>query len=334
MKLNKIAVFSLIVSAMVGFTACGNNKSGHDANNSQSPKDSSKQIVLNIGDQKGNMRAQLEASGALKDIQYKINWYEFPAAAPVAEALKVEGIDLGYLGDAPFIFANSNGGTAKAIAVYKADPYPVALLVPENSPIKNIKDLKGKSVTANKGSIGHLITLRALEKAGLQPNDVNFKFLPPADGKLAVANGSVDVWAVWDPYTAYAELKDHFRIIANGRGLYSGYTFLAATDKSLQDVKKRQSIQNFVYRLKESQLWATAHSQEFGQQYAKITGLPEDVGTLAFKRRNASWESIDPQVIKTSQETADFYTKNKLIPKHFDVTSSFDTSFKVSKDNK
>jgi sulfonate transport system substrate-binding protein len=185
------------------------------------------QVVLNIGDQKGNMRAQLEASGALKNVSYKINWYEFPAAAPVAEALKVDAIDIGYLGDAPFIFANSNGGTAKAIAVYKADPYPVAILVPQNSPIKSAKDLKGKSLAFNKGSISHLLTLKALEQQGLKPEDVTFKFLPPADGKLAVANGSVDAWVVWDPYTAYAELKDHFRVVVNGRGLYSGYTFLA-----------------------------------------------------------------------------------------------------------
>ncbi|URM42535.1 ABC transporter substrate-binding protein [Acinetobacter sp. AS23] len=287
------------------------------------------QAVLNIGDQKGNMRAQLEASGALKNVSYKINWYEFPAAAPVAEALKVDAIDIGYLGDAPFIFANSNGGTAKAIAVYKADPYPVAILVPQNSPIKSAKDLKGKSLAFNKGSISHLLTLKALEQQGLKPEDVTFKFLPPADGKLAVANGSVDAWVVWDPYTAYAELKDHFRVVVNGRGLYSGYTFLAATDKSLKDQSKRVAIQDFIYRLKESQAWAGQHGDEFGKAYAKITGLPEDVGIKAFKRRNASWEPIDNEVIKVSQGTADFYTKYKLIDKKFDVTSSFDTGFKV-----
>ncbi|MBJ8498124.1 ABC transporter substrate-binding protein [Acinetobacter oleivorans] len=287
------------------------------------------QVVLNIGDQKGNMRAQLEASGALKNVSYKINWYEFPAAAPVAEALKVDAIDIGYLGDAPFIFANSNGGTAKAIAVYKADPYPVAILVPQNSPIKSAKDLKGKSLAFNKGSISHLLTLKALEQQGLKPEDVTFKFLPPADGKLAVANGSVDAWVVWDPYTAYAELKDHFRVVVNGRGLYSGYTFLAATDKSLKDQNKRVAIQDFIYRLKESQAWAGQHGDEFGKAYAKITGLPEDVGIKAFKRRNASWEPIDNEVIKVSQGTADFYTKYKLIDKKFDVTSSFDTGFKV-----
>ncbi|WP_212749662.1 hypothetical protein [Acinetobacter sp. NIPH 542] len=53
------------------------------------------------------------------------------------------------------------------------------------------------------------------------------------------------------------------------------------------------------------------------------------MGIKAFKRRNASWEPIDNEVIKVSQGTADFYTKYKLIDKKFDVTSSFDTDFKV-----
>jgi len=322
----KILLGVVTTAILVG---CTKKEASSEQTQASEVKPSNAQVVLNIGDQKGNMRAQLEASGALKNITYKINWYEFPAAAPVAEALKVDAIDIGYLGDAPFIFANSNGGTAKAIAVYKADPYPVAILVPQNSPIKSAKDLKGKSLAFNKGSISHLLTLKALEKQGLKPEDVTFKFLPPADGKLAVANGSVDAWVVWDPYTAYAELKDHFRVVVNGRGLYSGYTFLAATDKSLVNQSKRAVIQDFVYRLKDSQIWANQHEDEFGKAYAKITGLPEDVGIKAFKRRNASWEPIDSEVIKVSQGTADFYTKYKLINKKFDVTSSFDTGFKV-----
>ncbi|USP42025.1 ABC transporter substrate-binding protein [Acinetobacter sp. XS-4] len=322
----KILLGVVTTAILVG---CTKKETSSEHTQASEVKAGNGQVVINIGDQKGNMRAQLEASGALKNISYKINWYEFPAAAPVAEALKLDAIDIGYLGDAPFIFANSNGGTAKAIAVYKADPYPVAILVPQNSPIKSAKDLKGKSLAFNKGSISHLLTLKALEQQGLKPEDVTFKFLPPADGKLAVANGSVDAWVVWDPYTAYAELKDHFRVVVNGRGLYSGYTFLAATNKSLNDQSKRMAIQDFVYRLKESQTWAGQHGDEFGKAYAKITGLPEDVGIKAFKRRNASWEPIDSEVIKVSQHTADFYTKYKLIDKKFDVTSSFDTEFKV-----
>ncbi len=39
-------------------------------------------VTLRLADQKGNMRAQLEAAGALDDLTYDIRWFEFPAAAP------------------------------------------------------------------------------------------------------------------------------------------------------------------------------------------------------------------------------------------------------------
>ncbi len=42
--------------------------------------------VLRAGDQKGGLRALLEAAGELKDLSYDIKWTEFPAAAPLAEA--------------------------------------------------------------------------------------------------------------------------------------------------------------------------------------------------------------------------------------------------------
>ena len=286
-------------------------------------------IELKVGDQKGNMRAQLEASDLLKGINYKISWYEFPAAAPVAEALNVNAIDIGYLGDAPFIFANANGGHAKAIAVNVYDPYAVALLVPKDSPIKTIQDIKGKTVTANKGSIGQLVTYKALERAGLKADDVTFKYLPPADGKLAVANGSVDVWATWDPYTAYAEVIDGFRIIENGRGLYSGYTFLAGTEKALADPAKRAAVQDFIYRLERSQQWANQNYKTFGKELARITGIPEQPATLAFERKHAKWTQISDEVVTTSQGTADFYVKYGLLSKSIDVQSLFDRSFKT-----
>lgn len=162
-------------------------------------------LTLRIADQKGNMRAQLEAADALKDLPYKIQWSEFPAAAPLAEALNAGAVDAGIIGDAPLLFALAAGARLKAIAVNKSNPYGTALLVPKDSPLKTAADLKGKRIATGRGSIGHFVALKALEKAGLTEQDVEFRFLGPVDAKIALANGSVDVWATWEPYTALAE---------------------------------------------------------------------------------------------------------------------------------
>ena len=66
-------------------------------------------ITLRIADQKGGMRSQLEAANALQNLPYDIKWAEFPAAAPLAEALNAGAVDAGIIGDAPLLFALANG---------------------------------------------------------------------------------------------------------------------------------------------------------------------------------------------------------------------------------
>lgn len=66
-------------------------------------------ITLRIADQKGGMRSQLEAANALQNLPYEIKWAEFPAAAPLAEALNAGAVDAGIIGDAPLLFALANG---------------------------------------------------------------------------------------------------------------------------------------------------------------------------------------------------------------------------------
>ena len=53
------------------------------------------QTTLRVGDQKGNSQAVMEAAGVLKDVPYKIEWKEFPAAAPLLEALGAGAIETG-----------------------------------------------------------------------------------------------------------------------------------------------------------------------------------------------------------------------------------------------
>src|SRR3977135_970796 len=75
------------------------------------------QTTLRVGDQKGNSQAVMEAAGVLKDVPYRIEWKEFPAAAPLLEALGA--IETGLVGDAPFTFAAAANVPVKAIAAIR-----------------------------------------------------------------------------------------------------------------------------------------------------------------------------------------------------------------------
>ena len=286
-------------------------------------------IELRVGDQKGNMRAQLEAADALRDLPYDIRWSEFPAAAPLAEALNAGAIDAGIIGDAPLLFALASGAQVKAIAVDKADAYGTAVLVSANSPLKGAADLKGKRIATGRGSIGHYVALKALASAGLNETDVEFRFLGPVDAKMALANGSVDAWATWEPYTALSELSGQARVLVNGRGLSSGNSFLAATDKALADPAHRAALQDYLTRLARSQVWAYQHLDSYSRTLAGIIGFPENAARLQFERRALRWQAVDAPTIAQQQETADFYQAHGLISTPLDVAPTFAEGFEV-----
>src|SRR6202166_3617520 len=77
------------------------------------------QTTLRVGDQKGNSQAVMEAAGVLKDLPYRIEWKEFPAAAPLLEALGAGAIEIGVVGDAPFTFAAAANVPVKAIGAIR-----------------------------------------------------------------------------------------------------------------------------------------------------------------------------------------------------------------------
>src|SRR5262245_6175493 len=66
--------------------------------------------------------------------------------------------------------------------------------------ITSIAGLKGKRVAAEVGAINHFILLRALDRAGLQEQDVEVVNLSVEEGAKALAQGKVDAAALWEPF--------------------------------------------------------------------------------------------------------------------------------------
>ena len=286
-------------------------------------------ITLRIADQKGGMRSQLEAANALQNLAYDIKWAEFPAAAPLAEALNAGAVDVGIIGDAPLLFALANGAPVKAIAVDKSNPAGTAVLVPPGSALKSAAYLKGKRIATGKGSIGHFVALKALEQAGVSPKEVQWVFLGPVDAKVALLNGSVDAWATWEPYTTQLVKTAEGQILVSGKGLLPGNTFLAATDNALKDPQKRAALQDYLTRLAGAERWAYANLDSYGKTLGEIIRFPADIARAQFANRQSQWQRLDAPTVTQQQSTADFYLANGLIRAKLDVTPTFDHGFNV-----
>ncbi|THL64375.1 aliphatic sulfonate ABC transporter substrate-binding protein [Klebsiella pneumoniae subsp. pneumoniae] len=286
-------------------------------------------LTLRIADQKGGMRSQLEAANALQNLPYDIKWAEFPAAAPLAEALNAGAVDAGIIGDAPLLFALANGAPVKAIAVDKSNPAGTAVLVSPGSTLKSGADLKGKRIATGKGSIGHFVALKALEQAGISPKEVQWVFLGPVDAKVALLNGSVDAWATWEPYTTQMVKTNEGQILVSGKGLLPGNTFLAATDSALNDPQKRAALQDYLQRLAGAERWAYANLDSYGKTLGEIIRFPAEIARAQFANRQSQWQPLVEETVAQQQATADFYLANGLIRTRLDVKPTFDRRFSV-----
>lgn len=283
------------------------------------------QAPLRVGDQRGNARAVMEAAGVLKGIEGRIAWSEFPAAAPLVEALNADAIDTGLVGDAPFTFGAAAGVPIKAIAATRENRDGLAILVPKDSPVQSLQDLKGKRIATGRGSIGHQLVLAALENAGLPLDAVQFVFLLPADAKAAYSSGSVDAWSTWEPYVAQEEVTAGARRVANGVGITPGLGFQATRDDAIKS--RRAELADFVRRLAAARKWANANPAGYARTWSALMNIPEPVAELWFRRAQTRVVAVDDSVAVDEQKNIDLYTRARLVRSRIKAEDVLDRTF-------
>ncbi|TBV04187.1 ABC transporter substrate-binding protein [Stutzerimonas kirkiae] len=281
---------------------------------------------LRVANQKSSLKLLLEAAGELDRLPYRIDWSEFAAAAPLGEALNAGAVDVGALGDAPYVFALGAGAPLKVVAITHADGrFSTSILVPRDSPLRSVADLEGKRVVTNRGSIGHYLVIRALQDAGLKSTDVTLVNLLPSDARSALESGNADAWSTWDPYTTIAITQNGARILRKGDDLLSNHLYLAATSQAIAG--KRAQLDDFVQRLDRAWQWVNEHPEAYARAQAKVTGLPVQVHLTSASNTDFRPVAISTQVIDNLQKTADIYLAEGVLTRPVDVSQGFDDSF-------
>jgi sulfonate transport system substrate-binding protein len=278
--------------------------------------------VIRIGFQKYGKLVLLKGRGTLeekfKPLGYTVSWTEFPSGPPLLEALNVGAIDFGVAGEAPPIFAQAAGAPLVYLANDPPAPRGEAILVPKESPLKSVADLRGKKVVLNKGSNVHYLLVRALEQAGLKYTDIQPVFLAPADALAAFTRGAVDAWVIWDPYEAAAEASTGARILADGTGLVTNYQFYFSSKKFLAENAPAADV--VLEALNETDEWAKSNIHAVAEQLSPSIGLPASVLEVSLQRESYGTVPINSGVIASQQRVADIFFALGLIPKAVNVS--------------
>ncbi|WP_159008303.1 sulfonate ABC transporter substrate-binding protein [Bradyrhizobium sp. S69] len=241
-----------------------------------------------------------------------VKWVEFSSGPPMMEAMSTGSVDLGAVGDTPPIFAQA----ANANILYVAGS-PITngqgILVSADSGIRNLADLKGRRVGVAKGTSAHNVLIAALEKAGLTYQDITPVYLSPPDAGPAFANGSIDAWAIWDPYFAIGEKRQQGRILVNASEVAKTNSFYLA-NRDFANLHA-QETREIIDGLAEAARWAEAHRDSVAASLAAVTGVPLEIQTVAANRASFAIGPITPEIIATQQAVADRFQKLGLIPK-------------------
>src|SRR3977135_4213858 len=305
-RLVATAVLSMSIALAGGGHSCGQDK------------------VVRIGFQKYGKLVLLKSKGTLEDklkaAGYKVVWTEFPSGPPLAAGLNARAIDLGNTDEGPPIFAQAAGAPIRYVAYEPPAPKGEAILVPKDSPLKSVADLKGKKVALNKGSNVHYLLVKALEKAGIKYSEIEPAFLAPADARAAFERGAAGAWLIWDPFQAAAEAATGAKTLADGTGIVSNYQFYFSSKKF---VESNSGIVDLVLaELREVDDWAKGDIHAVANQLAPAIGLPVDVVEVALKRQSYGIKPITDGVIADQQQVADTFFALGLLPKQIKISDA------------
>lgn len=147
------------------------------------------------------LREQGYLETRLGSLGLQISWSVFPSASTLLSALGDGRIDFCGGGGTPSVFAQAAGQLFVRVAREKyPDIQGQTILVPQDSLIQNLRDLRGKRIAFDEGSSAHYVLIRALQIVGIRYDEIVPVLRPQNEALALFQRGEVDAWVVWMPY--------------------------------------------------------------------------------------------------------------------------------------
>jgi sulfonate transport system substrate-binding protein len=292
-----------------------------------SPVPSPGAVTLRVAQYKAGDQLVLRLAG-LDDTPYRIAWSEFGSGNLMLEAINAGAIDLAYGSEIPPIFAAISGARVKIVGVIKGDVNEQVVLVPKDSPVTSISQLRGKRVGYVRATTTHFYLLRMLEEAGMSFADIQAVNLTPSDGAAAFRAGALDAWAIYG-YSVPLARDGGARVLRTANGILSGNYLNYAAPDALADPPRRAALIDLLRRIAGAYRWIDAHHAEYGAATAAALGVPEHairalLDNVSQPRRLVA---ATDAAIDSEQRVADTFAKAGVLPRAVDVSPLWDRGF-------
>lgn len=256
----------------------------------------------------------LPHNGKYKDATYDVEWKNFTSGAPITNEMVAGKLDFGSMADFPGVLngvANQKAGKGSIFINVLSGSVRGSgngIVVPVDSPVQSIADLKGKTISVPFASTSHGMLLRAIAAQGWDPErDVNIVTQAPEVAGPALQTHKIDAHADFVPFAELFPYRGFARKIYDGSQADAPTFHGTLVEKSYAQ-KYPEVVVAYLRAVIEANNLIAQDPEKYSELIAKTTGVEPEVdylfhGPLGLQTRDLTWKPEYRKAVQTSFDT-------------------------------
>ncbi len=256
----------------------------------------------------------LPRDGKYKDAKYDIQWKNFTSGPPLTNEMVAEKLDIGSMADFPGSLNAATfkqaGGKSFFITALSGSTSGSGngIVVPAESSLQTLVDLKGKQVSVPFGSTAHGMLLRALSNAGIDPDkDLTLVSQAPEVGGTSLQTNKIDAHADFVPFAELFPFRGFARKIYDGAEAKTP-TFHGSLVNAVFAEKYPELVVAFLKASIEADRLIAEEPEKYSELISKVTGIEAEVnylfhGPLGIQTRDQTWKPEYKAALSTAVST-------------------------------
>ncbi|MET7366582.1 ABC transporter substrate-binding protein [Streptomyces sp. NPDC005566] len=249
-----------------------------------------------------------------------VAFHPYTNGVRTGELLTQGVIDFGGTGSTPPVTAQAAGHDLVYTAVSAPRPEHGALLVPQDSPVRTVADLRGTTVHLAIGSWQTHLIAKALDDAGLSYADDITAVRSTDDSEQLLRSGDIAAWVAQGPQLAAARRTGGLRtLVATGDVITDRSVFF--TRRELAE-SRPEIIDALTRALQRADDWAAANPRAAAEIAAADLGGNADDWETALRALPWKIEAVSDAFIAEQQEAADIFHRTGFIERPVKVATA------------
>ncbi|MET8686821.1 ABC transporter substrate-binding protein [Streptomyces sp. NPDC004732] len=230
----------------------------------------------------GYFEEELAARGKKDGKTYKVKWQDYATGAPITAQMTTGKIDIGSMGDFPLLINAARGKQLRqptrlvSVTGYNLRGGLNTVVTKPGSDLRSLADLRGKKVSTSIGSAADGTLIRALDKAGIDPEQGIRKLnQQPSVGASALTAGSVDALSQFVAWPGQLAFQGKAKALYDGADLNLP-TFHGVTVREEFAEERAGVLDDFLAAQRRATDYLRERPVAAAESVAEETGLPAE----------------------------------------------------------